>query len=243
VVNLVQESEILFLTEKIKKLEKRVAELEKRLAEPSNNSGAIDLSDPRYKLFDDGVSEIVEFVESTSKRGRPPIIPRAILARQRDELVVFIEVRWPDLLMHMRSPKSINDLLEAIRKASPGAQTIWPYIHLIENIGALWEFLNDKRYTGEPRQIAYAMAGVPDMKWRSSLNTCTKYPSGLPIHPSAFKDHIHRHNPDLLHSLVATGATESNLGRLAKHCDECSRLSTEPKRVLEALEAGEPLIR
>jgi hypothetical protein len=43
----------------------------------------------------------------------------------------------------------------------------------------LWEFLNRDRYKGEPRQIANAMAGVPEMKCRSSLDLGTKHPSLL----------------------------------------------------------------
>jgi len=242
VSNLVQQSEILLLTEKIAQLEKRVASLEKRYIEPSDNNEVIDLSEAKYRLFNGGPSEPVESVAVTAKRGRPSLIPPAQLARQRDELVNFIEVRWPDLRRHMRRPKSIEDLLLAIKNASPGAQTNWPYIHLTESIGVLWEFLNDKRYSGEPRQIAYAMAGVPDMTWRSSLNTCTKYPSALPINLPAFKDHIQRHNPELLRSLETTGATDQNLRKLAKHCDECRQLATQPKLVCRALEEGKPLV-
>jgi hypothetical protein len=242
VPNSVQQSEIQLLTEKIAQLEKRVAELEKRFVEPSDNSGAIDLADARYRLSSDGVSAPVESVETPSKRGRPPLVPRDQLAWRRDELINFIEVRWPDLLRHMKRPKSIDDLLEAIKNASPGAQTNWPYLHLKENVGKLWKFLSSDRYTGEPRQIAYAMAGVPDMEWRSSLNACTKCPSRLPIALPAFKDHIHRHNRALLRSLVATGPTEANLRRLAKHCGECRRLAAEPKLVCEALEQGEQLV-
>jgi len=139
-------------------------------------------------------------------------------------------------------PKSLEHLLQSIKNTSPGAQTNWPYLHSTENIADLWAFLTSGRYKGEPREIAYAMAGVPDMKWRSSLDACTKQPSRLPINLPAFKDHIQRHNRKLLHSLISTGATEGNLKQLAKHCEECRRLAAKPKRLLKALEEGEPLV-
>jgi hypothetical protein len=169
-------------------------------------------------------------------------MPRAQLERQRDELVNFVEVRWPDLVKRIKRPKSLESLLQTIKDVSPGAQTSWPYLHLTENIGTLWEFLQSGRYTGEPRQIAYAMAGVPLMAWRSSLDSCTKNPSRLHINFPAFTDHIRVHDSDLLRALVADGPTKSNIKKLAGLSDECRWLAAKPERVARAIAEGIPLI-
>lgn len=236
-----QKFELSLLAERVARLEKRLAALEKNASEPSDD-GSIDLSQSRYRLFSDGDDGPVDPPPITARRGRTPLIPRAQLERQRDDLINFIEPRWPDLVKHMKMRKGLEHLLHTLKNVSPGAQTTWPYLHLTENIGALWKFLQSGRYKGEPRQIAYAMAGVPDMTWRSSLDACTKQPSRLHINLPAFKDHIHRQNPELLRSLVADGATAGNLRQLAKHCDECRRLAAKPGLVEKALKEGIPLI-
>ncbi|MBS1799669.1 MAG: hypothetical protein JSS95_07580 [Acidobacteria bacterium] len=160
--NFVQEISVASLTEKVDQLEKRVAALEKHFILPGGNDSAIDLSDSRCKLTPDGIGEPAK-IAAIAKRGRPRRIPLDQFERRRDELVIFIEVRWPDLRDAMRKVESIHHLLDALKRASPGALTNWPYLHLKENIGKLWEFLHDGRCKGEPRQIAYAMAGVPEM--------------------------------------------------------------------------------
>jgi hypothetical protein len=236
-----QEFEVSLLAERVNRLERRLAALEKNVSKPSDD-GVIDLSQSRYSQSSEGDGGPIDPPPVTARRGRTPLIPRVQLERQRDDLINFIEPRWPDLVRHMRTRKGLEPLLQTLKNVSPGAETIWPYLHLTENIGALWEFLQSGRYKGEPRQIAYAMAGVPEMTWRSSLDACTKHPSRLHINLPAFKDHIRRHNPELLRSLVVDGATEGNLRQLAKHCAECRRVAARPELVLRALVEGEPLI-
>jgi hypothetical protein len=236
-----QKSEVSLLAERVDRLEKRLAALEENASELSND-GVIDLSQSRYRVFRENDDGPIDPLPITVRRGRTPLIPSAQLERQRDDLINFIEPRWPDLVKHMKMRKGLEHLLQTLKKVSPGAETTWPYLHLTENIGALWEFLQSGRYKGEPRQIAYAMAGVPKMAWRSSLDACTKRPSRLHINLPAFKDHIRRHNPKLLRTLVADGATAANLRQLAKHCEECRRLAAKPGQVEKALREGEPLI-
>lgn len=238
-----QHFDIILLTEKVADLEKRLVALENRFREPNKDSAGVDLSLERYDLFGKANSDPAELEPVPAKRGRRPLIPRAQLERQRDDLINFLEPRWPDLLKHMRRPKSSAHLEQAIKVASPGAETTWPYLHLTRNIRELWDYLKSGRYKGEPRQIANAMAGVPDMTWRSALDACTKHPSRLPINPPAFKDHIRRYNPELLRALIADGPTKQNMKQLAKHCDECRRLASKPQLMLRTLKEGEPLFR
>ena len=79
----------------------------------------------------------------------------------------------------MLKPDSLEHLLRIIDSASPGAKGAWAYQHLTENIGTLWTFLMSGRYTGQPIQIANAIAGVPELSWRSSLDRGSKIPNPL----------------------------------------------------------------
>ena len=101
-----RKSNIFLLTEKVDRLEKRLAVLGDLLIKPDERNGIVDLSLSRYKLFSEDESDAVESVPVTSKRGRPPLIPRDQLKRQRDDLINFIEPRWPDLVKHMKRPRS-----------------------------------------------------------------------------------------------------------------------------------------
>jgi hypothetical protein len=98
--------------------------------------------------------------------------------------------------------------------------------------------LQSGRYTGEPRQIAYAIAGVPELAWRTSLDRGTKNPSSLRITLPAFADHIRRHNPKCLKALIRTGTTPETLRLLRSCCEECRRLAAKPERVRRALQIG-----
>ena len=66
---------------------------------------------------------------------------------------------------------------EALKDASPGGEDTRAHRQLTQHTGRLWEFLHSGRYTGDPRQIAYAMAGVPKLAWRTSLDRGVKAPS------------------------------------------------------------------
>jgi hypothetical protein len=108
VPNSSQQFEVAHLTEKVAELEKRIAALEKRLTESSNDNDVIDLSEARFRVSGDGGDDPVESTSITSTCGRRPLIPRHQLARRRDDLINFIEPRWPDLLWHMKDLRAWN---------------------------------------------------------------------------------------------------------------------------------------
>jgi hypothetical protein len=138
---------------------------------------------------------------------------------------------------------SIERLLATIMRACPGAESNDGYIQLTKHIGDLREFLKSGRYIGEPRQIAYALAGRPEMKWRSSsFDYCTKNPSPQPINLPAFVDHIRRRNPNCLKSLLVDGVTDENRKLLKSYCVECRRLAAKPEWIKRALQEGKPSI-
>lgn len=134
--NSTQTSEIILLTEKLQQLEKRVAALESYIATLESEDGVIDLSAEEY-----GYSEDIRIPAPRkavrAKRGRRPSISTNDFARRRDDLVRFLEVRWPDLIEVTKKPKSLELLLQTIKAASPGAEAMWAYKHLTEHIGTL----------------------------------------------------------------------------------------------------------
>jgi hypothetical protein len=171
-----QDSQILLLTEKIASLEKRLEALEMRDYQVVEADGTTDLSaeENRYR---EGEPKIVVRSPTSVKRGRRPRMTSEEFQKRRDGLLQFLEIRWNDLSEVMREPRSLTHLVQAIDSASPGAQAMWEYQQLTEQIGPLWEFLESGRYKGKPLQIANAIAGVPEMTWRSSLDRGTKYTS------------------------------------------------------------------
>ena len=171
---------LFFLMERIASLETRVAQLEAGNSLMVEADGSIDLSAKENRFVDEQTAMIV-WPPAPIKRGRRPRTQLDEFVRRRDDLIIFIEIRWSDLENVMANPKSPEHLLRTIESASPGAHTTWGYKQLTEYLGALWEFLNSDRYKGEPRQIANAMAGAPEMKGRSSLDLGTKYPSSLEV--------------------------------------------------------------
>jgi hypothetical protein len=70
--------------------------------------------------------------------------------------------------------------------------------------GQLRTFLTKekKRFAGNPRQLANAMAGCPDRSYWTSLNRCQKIPFGFGIHPRAMRAYI-RHKQPRLYAMLA----------------------------------------
>src|SRR5260370_36983291 len=187
-----RQSDISLLTgldEKVSRLEERLIALEKRIAASKDEEFEGFLQD-RYGYLGDDDRDPAEPEPIAVKRGRRPRIPPDERARRRDDLVHFIELRWPDLVTHLKRRKSMESLLQALKNASPGAESNGPYLHLTEHIGALWEFLQSGRYKGEPRQIAYAMAGGPEKTLGSLFESCTKKTSPVHIFPLRLPDPI-----------------------------------------------------
>ncbi len=167
-------AEVSTLTARVTALENRVLELERRDMIALEADGSVSFPDAEFFFRE---TPTWRKDPPPVKRGRRPRIPTEAFIKRRDGLLQFLEVRWARLKSAMDEPGSLERLLAEIKLASPGAEGTWRYRHLTEHIAILWEFLNSGRYSGETRQIADAMAGVPEMKWRSSLDLGTKTPS------------------------------------------------------------------
>lgn len=179
--------------DRISELEHQVSELRRDVALLKQFSG--------WPVFADESEE----PERRKKPGPKEKISDEVLFHYRDGLVLWLERFWSwleDRLLAASSIEQVRTLFEAVAE-EPELRPEWQK-RLLENIAALHEFLgterfgktlpeatamdalnlplnNEKRHRAAnqfpSRQIANAMAGVPDLSWRRSLDRCTAHPS------------------------------------------------------------------
>jgi hypothetical protein len=173
----------------IAELVQRVARLEKAL---ENGVGPIDY-----------LAQEIPTAER-KKPGPKPIHFQGLLA-DRDTLVQMFEYHWPEvepLCWPKAKPRSLLRVLEAIsaEKMSSYAQAAR---HLTQHFDSVLEFLASDRFRRDPRQIANALAGVPQVGLWRSLKLCQSRPTSYPIGQRAMKAYLKRKHPVLYRRLAA----------------------------------------
>jgi hypothetical protein len=150
----------------------------------------------------------IAFPKDVQKRpGRHPKISDEDLLMCRNGLVDCLELHWPDLGPKLLSARSQEEIVAAlVPYAGPESSRGLLIKRLIDNASDLLSFLKGDRFRRKPpkrtvinalnkpwdderrmratarlpaRQIANAMAGVPELEWRTSLDRCLKAPSRL----------------------------------------------------------------
>jgi len=183
--------------EREKSLESRVARLEARVEQMQEEIDRLSGGVPAH---------IQEAVDSIGRRHRGPLkkMDDTELLLNRDNLVQWLEEHWPKIvkrLLAARSPRDVGAVLRPMattREIRPQWQK-----RIVEHPAKLLEFLRSDKFRRKPptktvvnalglyrseqrqrsanrlptRQIANAMAGVPKLKWRTSLDKCSKTPS------------------------------------------------------------------
>jgi len=178
----------------------RMAELERRILKVENDVALLKSLNPSPLL-----DEVVIEVEG-KKRGRKENISDADLFNYRNGLILWLESAWPwlkDRLFTAKTPEQVKAFLEAIAD-EPASRPDWQE-RLLQNAGDLFDFIRHEKFRkkGLPsatvndaltlpcnderrmraanqfptRQIANAMAGVPDISWTRSLDRCYANPS------------------------------------------------------------------
>ena len=174
--------------ERLDLLEDQVGRLESRLL---------------YVELNLGIPVLAEKVQK--KPGPTPQISDEDLLDNRDRFIGWLEARWQDLRPRLLRAANTEQVAEALLSVSTPEESQDYYVkRLIEGAGALWEFLQSWRFHRKPskravvdslreeyedpkrmkaaaqlptRQIANALAGVPQIAWRTSLDRCSKIPS------------------------------------------------------------------
>ena len=162
-------------------------------------------------------SEKDRIAKLPKKRG-PKTISGAELDSRLGILVPFLESQWPEL-GPLCGPKPN---LRALKKAFIGfAKPVAPARvgtvddhraaaqRLLVSFDQLAVFLTEHqdRFAGDPRQIANAMAGCPEIRFWTSLKRCQQRPSQVGIHPRAIKSYIQRKHPKLYKKLSENPST------------------------------------
>ena len=104
-------------------------------------------------------------------------------------------------------------------------------------------FLESGRFYGNPRNLAAAMAGLPELSWKRSFEICTAHPHKSGHMLPAYWDHMRRKFPDRLRELEAAKSpadVKIVLARLRTTDPVYVHLKENPERVKEWLEEGKP---
>jgi hypothetical protein len=126
------------------------------------------------------------------------------LFRSRDGIVGWLEGIWPEIVQPLfatRDPRKVLAILKTVARPKE-SQPPWQS-RFLRHPAKLLDFLNSKKFKKKPprktvldalnrplederreraanrlptRQIANAMAGVPKVSWRTSLDRCSKNP-------------------------------------------------------------------
>ena len=165
-----------------RQLERRIRALEGEVADLKSQEdefGCLEKTDPNYEK---------------RKRGRKPKVRGEDLVRWRNRLVETIEQYWPEIepycVPKLNSPLLRKTLLR-LKKQTSGQQELCVE-HLLLHFEELCTFVTTDRFRSDPRQIANALAGVPEIGFWTSLKRCQANPCKSFIGQRALKAYIGR---------------------------------------------------
>jgi hypothetical protein len=123
--------------------------------------------------------------------------------RFRDCMVDMLESYWPEIepsCVPVVRAAALRDVLKAIAQ-TVGSQHRICIERLLRNFRVLVEFLGTDRFRGDPRQVANALAGVPEIGYWRSLRLGQAEPCRGRIGQRALKAYIRRRHPTLYDKL------------------------------------------
>jgi hypothetical protein len=144
---------------------------------------------------------------SPKRRGARRRINNEYLLHYRNDIALWLETVWPNLVPLLFGTNSRSTVDAFLRRHIQMAQPRLFERRLIDNLDELFSFLKSKRFVRRPskravegvlrwrsditcyraaarfptRQIANAMAGVPDISWRRSLDRSGRSPCPWPV--------------------------------------------------------------
>jgi hypothetical protein len=138
----------------------------------------------------------IEVPNQPKSFGRPTKISDENLKDRLRATLARVKIFWPQIeaaIAEATDAQTLAYLL--VRNCSP-TEGDFELQRLLKCRDAFWGFVTSDRYSGRAEQLACAMAGVPELKPRSSLDRCSKM---LPIVDewTAFVEHHTRTGGDL----------------------------------------------
>jgi hypothetical protein len=184
-----------------KSLESRVARLEAAVEQMQEELDRASGTIPAH---------IGEAIDSIGKKHSGPKkkMDDTELFLNRDNLLQWLEEHWPKIVRPLLAAKSAREVAAVLRQIATARETRpeWQK-RIVGHPAKLLEFLRSEKFRRKPpkktvadalglhrseqrqraanrlpaRQIANAMAGVPKLKWRTSLDKCSTSPSSYQV--------------------------------------------------------------
>ena len=176
--------------------------------------------------------------------GRKRKLEKEELLKRRDELSRWVEEVWPVLSVALRKSKDSDHARAAILAAKESVPFVIqaPFYRAPErHEEQLWEFLESGRLSGNPRNLAGAMAGLPELSWKRSLDRCQQNPCQFPLAKQAWPDFMRRKFPTRLQELYAAATpddAEAILARSKTTDPTYLHLKKHPEEALLVLKAA-----
>jgi hypothetical protein len=160
--------------------------------------------------------------------GPPPVKPRMgrkrkleqqELLKRRNELSNWVERDWPFLSVALRKARNADHALAAVLAAKERVPFVMQasfYRDPEECKEQLWEFLESGKFSGNPRNLAGAVAGLPELSWKRSLDISQQNPCQFPLAQQAWPDFMRRKFPVRLRELLAVATPEDAKAVLAR---------------------------
>jgi hypothetical protein len=173
-----------------------------------------------------GILDSTDFASVGRKKRGPRSIHDVSLISERNRLIQMLEAYWPEIEPLTR-PKPKADALEKLLQqiaclenqlSNSQGRHAHAAEHFLKHFQELVKFLLSDRFRHDPRQIANAFAGFPNMGTWRSLKRCQAHPSNEPIGQRAIRAYILRKNPRL-YARAFSGS------ELAKFCEFAKSLS------------------
>ena len=221
-----------------KSLEDRVFELEKQLNEIVD---FLTLRPP--KAWEAFLAERYAPKTEPRKRGPKPQVSDAVLVMRRHKLIWFLEEYWPELsrvLTKRTNETAIRTKLQVFTGSRFGPHVSHAQ-YLIDRLSFVVSFIRSRDYAGDPRQIANAMAGVPENAWSTSLKRCRAIPCEKEIGLRALRDYLRRNFPGV-HAKLLNARDAESVTRAMANTRTTDReflwLRDNPDEVLRVMEQG-----
>lgn len=198
-----------------------------------------------FPSWDPEVPEL-EGGEIPKRIGRKPLLPLPEVLGRRDALIYWLEDSWPELSLAFQRARTTEELYLPLKKAKDlGSYAFQPpfYGDPKKYLDQLKAFLDSGRYFGNPRNVAGAMAGMPEMSWKRSFDLCCTYKSDVGLRPRAIRDYLRRNFPQRLRELLKaeTAMEAEHILRRSRTKDPLYRgLIQQSKHLLQWLRDGVP---
>lgn len=185
------------------------------------------------------------------RRGRKPKLGTDELLKRRIYLTAWLEQNWPRLSVALRIAEgtknpsvAIAAIIAAKNAGIPGVFQPPFYDAPEKYVKEFGKFLESGRFHRNPRNLAAAMAGLPELSWKSSFDICVEHSYKTGYMLQVYWDYMKRKFPVRLRELEEA-KTELDvkivLSRSRTNDPVYLHLKQNPGKVKEWLEAGKPL--